>query len=105
MSRYRAQVLNKSRFAGFYRALLLLPIIGIVDILRVNVKLSAQAFYQCLYPFSLVLGWTGGFTVGYNADTDSLAAAVPGSAGYDWPLSLPFFGWLYLSVVAAEAIA
>jgi len=47
----------------------------------------------------------GGFAVGYDADADSLAAAIPGSAWYDRPLSLPFFGWLYLAIVSAEAIA
>ncbi len=84
--------------------LCLLPIIGIVDMLGPNVELSAQSFYQCLCPFYLEVGWAAGFTVGYNTDTDSLTAAVPCSAWYDGPLSLPFFGWLYLAVVAAEAV-
>ena len=72
----------KCYLAGFYRALSLLPIVGIVDVLELNVELSAQSFYQCLYPFYLEVGWKGGFTVSYNADADSLTAAVPGSAWY-----------------------
>ncbi len=47
----------------------------------------------------------GGFTVGYNAEAYSSSAAVPGSAGYYRPLSLPFFGWLYLTIAVAEPVA
>lgn len=48
-----------------------------------NVKLSAECFYECFCSFYLEVGWAGGFTVGYDADADSLAAAIPGSARYD----------------------
>jgi len=90
---------------AFYMALLLLPITGVVDIFRRDVKLSEQLFYECLCPFYLKVCWADGFVIGYNADADSLTAAVPGSPRYDGPLSLPFFGWLYLAVASAEAVA
>ena len=84
---------------------MLLPITWIVDIFRLNVKLSGQLFNECLYPFYLKVCWADGFVIGYNADADSLTAAVPGSPRYDRPLSLPLFGWLYLAVTGTEAIA
>jgi len=89
----------------FYRALLLLPITGVVDMFRLNAKLSGQLFYERPYPFYLKVCWADGFVVGYNADSDSLTAAVPGSVRYDRPLPLPFFSWLYLAVIGTEAIA
>jgi len=65
-------------------ALSLLPIVGVVDALGLNVELSMQPFYQHLCPFYLEVGWGSGFAVGYNADADnSLSVAVPGSAWYD----------------------
>ena len=74
---------DKNCLVGFYRTLLLLPIAGVVDGLGLDVELSAQPFYQCLYPFYLAVGWARLRRVSYDADADSLTAAVPGSAGYD----------------------
>src|SRR4030042_1873930 len=88
----------------FYRALSLLPITWVVDILRLNVKLSGQCLYERFYPFYLEVCWAGGFVICYNADADSLTAAIPGLPRYNRPLSLPFFGWLYLAVIGTEAI-
>jgi len=53
-----------------------------VDGLSFNIKLSVKPFYKSLYPLYLQVGWASGFAVGYSADADSLAAAVPGSARY-----------------------
>jgi len=77
----------------------------VVDGLWPNVEFSVQLFDEFLYPFNLEVCWKGSFAVSYNADADSLAAVVPGSAWYDWPLSLPFFAWLYLAIVTAQAVA
>ena len=83
----------------------LLSIVGVVDIFGANVKPSAKRIHQCLYPFYLQVCWSSGSVIGYNADADSLAAAVPGSARYDGPLSLPFFGGQYLAVAGTKAVA
>jgi hypothetical protein len=88
----------------FIVGLQLLPITWVVDIVRLNVKLSGQLFYECPHPFCLEVCRAGGFVIGYNADSDSLTTAVPGSVWYDGPLPLPLFGRLYLAVIGAEAI-
>jgi hypothetical protein len=90
---------------AFYRTLLLLPITGVVDIFRLNVKLSGQRFYERPYPFYLKVCWADGFVIGYNTDTDSLTASEPSSLWHNRPLSLPLFGWLYLAITGTEAIA
>lgn len=82
-----------------------LPITGIVDRFRSNVELSAQSFDHRLRPFDLRVSRGNGSAVGYNTDANSLAAAMPGWAGYYGPLSLPFFGCLYSAVPAAAAVA
>ena len=81
------------------------PIARVVDGLRLNAELSIQRFHECLYAFYLKVGWVGDFAVSYNADADGLTVAVPGSAWDARPLSLPFFGRLYLAVAPAEAVA
>lgn len=97
---------DKAVLSGFSQGgLQLLPIAGVVDIVGLNVKLSGQLFYERPCPFYLKVCWADGFVVGYNADSDGLTAAVPGSVRYDRPLPLPFFGWLYLAVAGTEAIA
>jgi len=74
---------GKGYLAWFYGALLLLPIIWIVDGLGPNIELFAQPFHQFLYPFNLEVGWKGGFGISYNTDADSLTAVALGSAWYD----------------------
>ena len=64
-------------------ALSLLPIGGAVDGIRLNVKLSLQLLYQCLYSFYLEVGWASGFAVCYDTDADSLSVDIPGSTRYD----------------------
>lgn len=54
--------------------------------LTVDGKLFAQGFDKNLQPFHLVIGHTGGSAIGYNADADSLATAVPAAAGDGRPL-------------------
>jgi len=88
-----------ARYAG-----LLPPIAGVVDGFGLNAKHSAQLFYQYLCPSFLGTSRLSGFAVSYNADSDSLTTAVPGPARYNRPLSLPFFGRLYLSVATAETV-
>jgi len=94
-----------------YRIILLIPsnylpsIAGIVDRFGRDAKLFAEFFHQHLYSLYLAIRWAGGFSVSYNADANSLTAAVRGSAWYDRPLSLPFFGWLYLAVAATMTVA
>jgi len=105
MGKPKARVSNKSCFAPLLWDSFLSPITWVIDGLGANVELSAQLFYQCLCPFYLEVGWAGGFTVGYNAEAYSSSTAVPGSAGYYRPLSLPFFGWLYLTIAVAEPVA
>lgn len=46
-----------------------------------------------------------GFPIWYDAEADSLAGALPVSARYGRELPLPFSGWLYFTVVAAETVA
>jgi len=96
---------NKTIFLAFYGALLLLPIAGIVDGFGLNIELSAQSLYQRLRPFYLEVSRANGFAISYNTNADSLTGAIPGSAGYYRPLSLPLFCWLYLAIAATEAIA
>jgi hypothetical protein len=100
-----------------------------VDGFRPNIEFSGQRFYQCLCPSYLEVGWSYGFVVGYNADVNSLFAALgwcfvqhqlspadtsPPAAGLRQTalvqlvrgaLSLPIFGWQYLAVVADAAVA
>jgi len=84
--------------------LLLFPVAGVENIFRLNDKLSGQRLCQRLYPFYLAVCWPDGFVIGYNAYADGLTAAVPGLSWYDRPLSLPFFGWLYLAIIGTEAV-
>jgi hypothetical protein len=86
-------------------ALSLLPIVGVVDALGLNVELSRQFFYQHLCPLYLEVGGTSGFAISNNANADSLAGSIPRSARHNRPLSLPLFGWLYLAIFPAEAVA
>ncbi len=72
----------KAVSGGLYGTLVLLPIAGIVDGIRLNVKLSAKPFYQHLRSFYLEVGWASGFAISYNADANSLTTAVPASAWY-----------------------
>lgn len=81
------------------------PIVWVVDGFRPNAELFAQSIQERFQPFYLAIGQVSGFAVSYNADSDSLTAAVPGAAGDERPLSLPFFCWLYLSVFAAKTVA
>ena len=90
----------------------LVPIAWVVDGFRLNAELSAQSIQECFYPLYLAIGQVCGFAVGYDTNSDSLTAAVPGSPaggrGLAWderPLSLPLFCCLYLSVFAAAAVA
>ena len=81
------------------------PVGGIIDELGFDVEFSAQSFDEGFGSSYLAVGRTDGFTVGNDADSNGLAVAVPRSAWDDRPLSLPFFGWLYLAVAAAKPVA
>ena len=86
------------------RTLQLLPVAGVVDILGVDIEFSSEGFYEGLGSICLEVGRCGGFAVCDDADSDGLAAAVPGFSRDDRPLSLPFFSWQDLAVIAAEAV-
>lgn len=64
----------------FHPGRLLSPVAGVIDGFGGDVKPSAQGFYQRLGSFDLAVCWECGFAIGYDADADSLGAAVPGSA-------------------------
>jgi hypothetical protein len=89
---------------SFYKALSLLPIAWVIDVLRLNVKLSGQCLHERFYPFYLEVCWADGFVICYNADANSLTATIPSLLWYDRPLSLPFLSWLYLAILGTEAI-
>ena len=74
---------GKGYLAWFYVGCFLLPILWVVDGLCPNVEFSVQPFDEFLYPFYLEVGWKGGFAVSYNADADSLPAAMPGFRCHD----------------------
>ena len=62
---------------------LLQPGVGVVDRFGANVELSGQCFDKLFSPFYLEIARSGALVVGYNADANSVTAAVPGSPGYD----------------------
>lgn len=68
-------------------------------------KPLTQTFNQDLYPFYLAISWARYFVVSYNTNSNSLSAALRGSAGDSGPLFLPFFRFLYLAVCSAVAVA
>ena len=84
--------------------LFLEPIAWIGDGFWSNSKLSAQSIQKCFYSLYLRVGQGHGFAVGYNANADSFAGAVPCGAWYEGPLPFPLFCCLYLPVIAAAAV-
>ena len=68
---------------GWCKGFGLLPFSWVVDRFGINIEFSVKPFDQLLYSFNLAISWATGAAVGYNADADSAAAAIPGSAWCD----------------------
>jgi hypothetical protein len=73
--------------------------------LRVYFEFSKEGLDKGINPLFLEICRFCGYAVGYNADADCLAVAVPAATRNSRPLLLPFFARLNLAVLTPKAVA